>query len=60
ALPLKERQELPGFHPGRAEVIIAGGMILQAVMQRFNLDRLTVSDRGLGWGMVLELVAQED
>ena len=60
ALHLKERLKLPGLHPGRAEVIIAGGMILQAVMQRFNLDRLTVSDRGLRWGVVLELVAQED
>ncbi len=60
ALPCNQRLKLPGLHPGRAEVIIAGGMILQAVMQRFNLDRLTVSDRGLRWGVVLRLVAQED
>ncbi|MQY63306.1 MAG: Ppx/GppA family phosphatase [Calditrichaeota bacterium] len=59
ALPLIERLKLPGLHPGRAEVIIAGGLILRAVMHRFNLDRLTVSDRGLRWGVVLELVEQE-
>lgn len=59
SLPLKERLKLPGLHPGRADVIIAGGLILRAVMHRFNLDRLTVSDRGLRWGVVLELVEQE-
>ncbi len=55
ALPCNQRLKLPGLHPGRAEVIIAGGMILQAVMQRFNLDRLTVSDRGLRWGVIYDM-----
>jgi exopolyphosphatase/guanosine-5'-triphosphate,3'-diphosphate pyrophosphatase len=59
ALPLKERLKLPGLHPGRADVIIAGGMIQRAVMHRFNLDRLTVSDRGLRWGVLLEMVERE-
>ncbi len=56
ALPLIERLKLPGLHPGRAEVIIAGGLILRAVMDRFGLKKMTVSDRGLRWGVVLELV----
>jgi exopolyphosphatase/guanosine-5'-triphosphate,3'-diphosphate pyrophosphatase len=59
ALPLKERLKLPGLHPGRAEVIIAGGMILQAVMERLGLDKLTVSDQGLRWGLVLEMVERD-
>ncbi|UCH64090.1 MAG: Ppx/GppA family phosphatase [Fidelibacterota bacterium] len=58
-LPLQERLELPGLHPGRADVIIAGGMILRAVMRCLKLDRLTVSDRGLRWGVVMELVEQD-
>ena len=58
ALPCNQRLKLPGLHPGRAEVIIAGGMILQAVMERFGLDKLTVSDQGLRWGLVLEMVEQ--
>ena len=59
ALPLMERLKLPGLHPGRAEVIIAGGLILGAVMDRFGLKKMTVSDRGLRWGVVLELVERE-
>ncbi len=59
ALPLMERLKLPGLHPGRADVIIAGGMILGAVMDRFGLKKMTVSDRGLRWGVVLELVERE-
>ncbi len=59
ALPLEERLKLPGLHPGRAEVIIAGGLILQTVMELFGLKKMMVSDRGLRWGVVREMVAQE-
>jgi len=59
ALPLAQRLKLPGLHPGRAEVIIAGGLILQAAMERFGLEEIMVSDRGLRWGVVLEMVEQE-
>lgn len=54
-----ERLAFPGLHPGRAEVIVAGGLILQAVMERFGLKKMAVSDRGLRWGVVLELAARE-
>lgn len=58
-LPTSLRAELPGLHPGRAEVIIAGGMILNAVMERFGQAEARVSDRGLRWGVVLDMVANE-
>ena len=56
ALTCDRRRGLPGLHPGRADVIIAGGMILQAVMRRVGVERLIVSDRGLRWGVLLEMV----
>ncbi|MEE9161404.1 MAG: Ppx/GppA phosphatase family protein [Candidatus Neomarinimicrobiota bacterium] len=55
ALPTRRRTELPGLHPGRAEVIIAGGMILNAVMERFGQAEALVSDQGLRWGALLEM-----
>jgi len=55
ALPLEERLKLPGLHPGRAEVIIAGGLILQTVMELFGLKKMMVSDRGLRWGVIYDM-----
>lgn len=57
SLPLEERKSLPGLHPGRAEVIIAGGAILMAVMVRAESGTMVVSDRGLRWGVAAELSA---
>ncbi len=54
-LPLAERKELPGLHPGRAEVIIAGGLIQSALLQLLGLNEMLVSDHGLRWGVALEL-----
>jgi exopolyphosphatase/guanosine-5'-triphosphate,3'-diphosphate pyrophosphatase len=58
-LPLQQRVQLAGLHPGRADVIIAGGLILQAILNRFGLKQLTVSDRGLRWGVVLDMLHRD-
>lgn len=60
SLPLVERKLLAGLHPGRAEVIVAGGLILTEVMERLGVRVMQVSDHGLRWGMVLELLAEEN
>lgn len=44
---LEQRQETPGLHPRRAEVILAGGAIIEAVMTYWNVPSITVSDRSL-------------
>lgn len=51
-LPLAERQKLPGLQPKRADVICAGALILLAALRGLKLDRCTVSDRGLRWGLL--------
>jgi exopolyphosphatase/guanosine-5'-triphosphate,3'-diphosphate pyrophosphatase len=55
-LSCHERINLPGLHPGRAEVIIAGGLILRTVMEHFNQQQCLTSDRGLRWGVILDQV----
>ena len=51
ALSLEQRQGLPGLDPARADVILAGVVILQELM-RLTVDRLTVCDRGVRWGLL--------
>jgi exopolyphosphatase/guanosine-5'-triphosphate,3'-diphosphate pyrophosphatase len=55
SLPLSKRRKLAGLPPSRADVIIMGVAIYEAVMQHFNLPELYVSTRGLRYGALLEL-----
>jgi exopolyphosphatase/guanosine-5'-triphosphate,3'-diphosphate pyrophosphatase len=57
ALPLAERQALRGLEPKRADVIVAGALIVERVMHFAGRDELVVSDRGVRWGLAEELLA---
>ncbi len=50
---LAERQTVPGLPPNRADVILAGVVIYEAVMEELSLDRLRISTRGLRWAALL-------
>jgi exopolyphosphatase / guanosine-5'-triphosphate,3'-diphosphate pyrophosphatase len=49
-----ERREIVGLQPKRAEVILAGACIVRAVLDKLHCDALTVSDRGLRHGLIVE------
>jgi exopolyphosphatase/guanosine-5'-triphosphate,3'-diphosphate pyrophosphatase len=51
-LPLAERRQLPGLPPKRADVILFGAAIYEAVMDGFGLTELRVSTRGLRFAAV--------
>lgn len=51
---LEERKLLPGLNPNRADVILAGALILLESMKYFELDEILVSDRGLRFGLIWE------
>lgn len=55
-LPRPERASMPGMEPKRADVIVAGAVILAAVMDHALQDRLVVSDRGVRFGMIEALL----
>jgi exopolyphosphatase/guanosine-5'-triphosphate,3'-diphosphate pyrophosphatase len=57
ALPLDARARLPGMEPKRADVIVAGAVVVAEAMDLTGFDRLVVSDRGVRWGLVHELLA---
>ena len=50
----EERRGIVGLQPNRAEVILAGACIVRTVLAKLGRDALTVSDRGLRHGVVLE------
>ena len=53
-LPLPERKKLIGLPPDRADVILYGVAIYEAMMERFGFAELRVSTRGLRFGVVME------
>jgi exopolyphosphatase/guanosine-5'-triphosphate,3'-diphosphate pyrophosphatase len=53
-LTADERRELAGLQPKRAEVILAGALVVRTVLAELARDRLTVSDRGLRHGLLAE------
>ncbi|HET6643306.1 MAG TPA: Ppx/GppA phosphatase family protein [Gaiellaceae bacterium] len=53
-LPLAERRRLPGLHPKRAPVIVAGAVIVEQILEDFQLDELEVSERDILHGAALE------
>ena len=52
ALTTGERARLPGMEPKRADVIVAGAVLVVAALELGGFDALTVSDRGVRWGLL--------
>jgi exopolyphosphatase/guanosine-5'-triphosphate,3'-diphosphate pyrophosphatase len=49
-----ERRGIVGLQPKRAEVILAGACIVRTVLSKLASESLTVSDRGLRHGLLIE------
>lgn len=49
-----ERRKIVGLQPARAEVILAGACIVRTVLDKLQCDKLTVCDRGLRHGLLVE------
>lgn len=54
SLPLAGRKEIPGLPKLRADVILTGVVIYEAVMEEFGFKELRVSTRGLRFAAVME------
>ena len=52
-LPLAARKNIPGLPADRADVILSGVAIYEAVMEQFDFPVLRVSTRGLRFGAVM-------
>ena len=58
-MPLEERIRLPGLQPGRADIVVHGICILLAVMKRFGIGEITVSEWGNLDGFLWKKLMQE-
>ena len=54
ALSLAERQRVPGLPPKRADIIVAGLAVYVVAMELAGIGELTVSTRGLRFGLLAE------
>ena len=57
--PAAERVLGTVIPPGRADVIVAGAAIILAALDHYGLDALTVSNRGVRFGLLFELAAAQ-
>jgi exopolyphosphatase / guanosine-5'-triphosphate,3'-diphosphate pyrophosphatase len=57
-LPLAERAKVEGLNRARAEIIIAGGQLLEALMETLGVEQLTVCDWALREGVIIAHLAK--
>jgi exopolyphosphatase/guanosine-5'-triphosphate,3'-diphosphate pyrophosphatase len=60
ALSAAERAAQPCIGPDRADLVLAGAAILQAVQELWPCNRVRVADRGLREGILLSLMAERN
>ena len=48
------RRAVPGLQPQRADIILAGACIVRTVLAKLDCKSLTVSDRGLRHGLLVD------
>ncbi|HEY5192643.1 MAG TPA: Ppx/GppA family phosphatase [Solirubrobacteraceae bacterium] len=54
ALPAAERSQVPGIKQARADIVLAGALVIQGVMRAGDFDRLEVTGAGLREGIFFE------
>ena len=54
SMTVERRREIVGLQPKRADVILAGACVVLTIMDKLGVDSLTVSDRGLRHGLLVD------
>jgi len=57
-MTLRERERLPALDAHRAEIIVAGAIVLEHVLEELRLPGITLSDFGVREGLVSDYVAR--
>lgn len=53
---LEERMRLPGLDPRRADLMVAGAILLDTVLKRLGADEITLCDLALREGVLLDYI----
>jgi exopolyphosphatase/guanosine-5'-triphosphate,3'-diphosphate pyrophosphatase len=59
AMSYEERVASPCIGPDRADLVLAGCAILEAIRRAFPCRRLRVADRGLREGMLVQMMRDD-
>jgi len=54
--PLKQRHEIPGVDPKRADVLVPAIIVLRTLMERLDIDEFTVSDKAIREGLLHDFI----
>ena len=57
---IEERKNIPGLQPGRADVILAGALILEKFSKQLRAETIIISDRGVRWGLAMNFVCAKN
>ena len=58
ARDLEGRLKIPGLEPRRADLAVAGSILLDAIVRRLGADDLTLCDLSLREGLILDYIAR--
>jgi exopolyphosphatase/guanosine-5'-triphosphate,3'-diphosphate pyrophosphatase len=58
SIDLERRLRVPGLEPRRADLAVAGAVLLDTIMKRVGADELTLCDLSLREGLVLDYIAR--
>lgn len=59
-MPLEERRRVPGLDADRADIILGGAATLMAVLEDLKSTTLTISDRGLRHGIIIDRMMRDE
>jgi exopolyphosphatase/guanosine-5'-triphosphate,3'-diphosphate pyrophosphatase len=55
-MDLEERMHLPGLDPRRADLMVAGGILLDTLLKRLEAEEITLCDLALREGVLLDYI----
>jgi exopolyphosphatase/guanosine-5'-triphosphate,3'-diphosphate pyrophosphatase len=58
SLNASQRRNLIPFDPDRSEIIVGGALIIALLMDKLDSKRITVSNCGLRWGLIIDAFPQ--
>lgn len=59
-LSVEDRRKVPGLDPERADIILGGAAVLMTILEDAKADRITISDRGMRHGILLDRLMREE
>jgi exopolyphosphatase/guanosine-5'-triphosphate,3'-diphosphate pyrophosphatase len=54
-----QRRQIPGLDPGRADVILAGSLLVESIITFFDIDQILISDQGVRYGILYEKLERD-